>query len=134
MGFPIDLGKSIRKGLEVAREKGEQLARFSQLKLDVVNLNRERDSLYGRLGKAYVEGKGATLSLEPIVAEIERVSKEIEEREEALKNLGQQDEHAGSDTGTPGVPATHEAAATGGGETVAETTPAVVPEDPNRLP
>ncbi|HWG83949.1 MAG TPA: hypothetical protein VNT60_00600 [Deinococcales bacterium] len=125
MSFPEDLGKSLRKGLEAVREKGEQLTRYAQLKLDVVNLGRERDSLYGRLGRAYVESKGESATLEPLVAEIERVSRELTEREEALKKLGQQVEGA-EDTGTPGVDATPEAAAAGMGEDAAGTHPGEV--------
>lgn len=89
MGILDDLRASLKKGLDVARERGEIGISAARLRLEIAGLNRERDGLYARLGRLYYQDRGDHLALEPLVAEIDRVAAEITAREESLQALNQ---------------------------------------------
>jgi hypothetical protein len=92
MGLLDDIAGGLKKGLDYAKEKGELGAKIAQLRLELVNLTRERDGLYGRLGKMYFTNRDDTVRLEPIITELQRVLGEVRKREEALDKLGEKPE------------------------------------------
>ncbi len=94
MGLLEDIAGGLKKGLDFAKEKGELGAKIAQLRLDLVNLARERDALYARLGKMYFTNRDDTARLEPIIAELQRVLSEVRKREESLDKLGEKPEEA----------------------------------------
>ncbi len=94
MGLLDDIAGGLKKGLDYAKEKGELGAKIAQLRLELVNLTRERDGLYGRLGKMYFTNRDDTVRLEPIITELQRVLGEVRKREEALDKLGEKPEEA----------------------------------------
>lgn len=94
MGLLDDIAGGLKKGLDFAKEKGELGAKIAQLRLDLVNLGRERDGLYARLGKMYFTNREDTARLEPVIAELQRVLAEVRKREEALDKLGEKPEEA----------------------------------------
>ncbi len=114
MGLLDDIAGGLKKGLDYAKEKGELGAKIAQLRLELVNLTRERDGLYGRLGKMYFTNRDDTVRLEPIITELQRVLGEVRKREEALDKLGEKPEetpvvssdpaHAASTTVSSSVP------------------------------
>lgn len=87
MGLLDNLKKNLSKGYEFAREKGELGARVARVRLDILNLNRERDVLFARLGRSYYFGRNDSSALEPIVRELERVHATIRDRESVLAQL-----------------------------------------------
>jgi hypothetical protein len=87
MGLLDNLKKNLSKGYEYAREKGELGARVTRVRLDILNLNRERDVLFARLGRSYYFGRNDSSALEPIVRELERVHATIRDRESVLAQL-----------------------------------------------
>ncbi len=87
MGLFDNLKKNLSKGYEYAREKGELGARVTRVRLDLLNLNRERDVLFARLGRSYYFGRNDSSALEPIVRELERVHATIRDRESVLAQL-----------------------------------------------
>ena len=87
MGLLDNLKKNLSKGYEYAREKGELGARMTRVRLDILNLNRERDVLFARLGRSYYFGRNDSSALEPIVRELERVHATIRDRESVLAQL-----------------------------------------------
>jgi chromosome segregation ATPase len=107
MGLLDDIAGGLKKGLDYAKEKGELGAKIAQLRLDLVNLSRERDALYARLGKMYFTNREDTARLEPIIAELQRVLSEVGKREEALDKLGEKPEEAQTASSDP----THAASA-----------------------
>jgi hypothetical protein len=102
MGLLDNLLETVKKGVEVAREKGEQGVNTARLHLEIANLNRERDGFYQRLGRMYVQNPNDHALLDPLVDEVKRVGLEIEEREAALIKLGETPQSAKAG-GTPGV-------------------------------
>jgi hypothetical protein len=101
MGLLDDIAGGLKKGLDFAKEKGELGAKIAQLRLELVNLTRERDGLYGRLGKMYFTNREDTVRLEPIITELQRVLAEVRKREEALDKLGEKPEEAPVAPGDP---------------------------------
>jgi hypothetical protein len=87
MGLLENLKKNLSKGYEYAKEKGELGARVTRVRLDILNLNRERDVLFARLGRSYYFGRNDSSALEPIVRELERVHATIRDRESVLAQL-----------------------------------------------
>lgn len=87
MGLLDNLKKNLSKGYEFAKEKGELGARVARVRLDILNLNRERDVLFARLGRSYYFGRNDSSALEPIVRELERVHATIRDRESVLAQL-----------------------------------------------
>ena len=87
MGLLDNLKKNLSKGYEFAKEKGELGARVARVRLDILNLNRERDMLFARLGRSYYFGRNDSSALEPIVRELERVHATIRDRESVLAQL-----------------------------------------------
>jgi hypothetical protein len=87
MGLLDNLKKNLSKGYEFAKEKGELGARVTRVRLDILNLNRERDVLFARLGRSYYFGRSDSSALEPIVRELERVHATIRDRESVLAQL-----------------------------------------------
>ncbi len=87
MGLLDNLKKNLSKGYEYAKEKGELGARVARVRLDILNLNRERDMLFARLGRSYYFGRNDSSALEPIVRELERVHATIRDRESVLAQL-----------------------------------------------
>jgi hypothetical protein len=87
MGLLENLKKNLSKGYEFAKEKGELGARVTRVRLDILNLNRERDVLFARLGRSYYFGRNDSSALEPIVRELERVHATIRDRESVLAQL-----------------------------------------------
>ena len=87
MGLLDNLKKNLSKGYEYAKEKGELGARVTRVRLDILNLNRERDVLFARLGRSYYFGRNDSSALEPIVRELERVHATIRDRESVLAQL-----------------------------------------------
>jgi hypothetical protein len=120
MGLLDDIAGGLKKGLDYAKEKGELGAKIAQLRLELVNLTRERDGLYGRLGKMYFTNREDTVRLEPIITELQRVLGEVRKREEALDKLGEKPEetpvassdptHATSSTASSSAPSVPSAA------------------------
>jgi hypothetical protein len=111
MGLFDDISKGLKKGLDLAKEKGELGAKIAQLRLELVSLGRERDGLYTRLGKTYFTNPDDKTRLEPVIAELQRVLGEVRKREEALDKLGEKpdepEEHAPSHAvATPATPTT----------------------------
>lgn len=92
MGLLDDIAGGLKKGLDYAKEKGELGAKIAQLRLELVNLTRERDGLYARLGKMYFTNRDDTARLEPIIVDLQRVLAEVRKREEALDKLGEKPE------------------------------------------
>ncbi len=87
MGLLESLKKNLSKSYEFAKEKGELGARVARVRLDILNLNRERDVLFARLGRSYYFGRNDSSALEPIVRELERVHATIRDRESVLAQL-----------------------------------------------
>ena len=87
MGLLDNLKKNLSKGYEFAKEKGELGARVTRVRLDILNLNRERDVLFARLGRSYYFGRNDSSALEPIMRELERVHATIRDRESVLAQL-----------------------------------------------
>jgi hypothetical protein len=111
MGLLDDISKGLKKGLDLAKEKGELGAKIAQLRLELVSLGRERDGLYTRLGKTYFTNPDDKARLEPVIAELQRVLGEVRKREEALDKLGEKpdepEEHTPSHAvATPATPTT----------------------------
>lgn len=91
MGLFDDLKNTVKKGLEVASEKGGQAIKVGQLRIELNSLERERDGVFTQIGKVYVETKGDSLSLEPLVTDLTRLNTEIEAKLEAVKAVGAED-------------------------------------------
>jgi hypothetical protein len=87
MGLLENFKKNLSKGYEYAKEKGELGARVTRVRLDILNLNRERDVLFARLGRSFYFGRNDSSALEPIVRELERVHATIRDRESVLAQL-----------------------------------------------
>jgi hypothetical protein len=87
MGLLDNLKKNLSKSYEYAKEKGELGARLTRVRLDILNLNRERDVLFARLGRSFYFGRNDSSALEPIVRELERVHATIRDRESVLAQL-----------------------------------------------
>jgi hypothetical protein len=127
MGLLDDISKGLKKGLDLAKEKGELGAKIAQLRLELVSLGRERDGLYTRLGKTYFTNPDDKARLEPVIAELQRVLGEVRKREEALDKLGEKpdepEEHTPSHAvATPATPTT---------PTPPSTTPTATPTAPS---
>ncbi|MBB6099598.1 hypothetical protein HNR42_003051 [Deinobacterium chartae] len=88
MGLLDNIATTLRKGLEVAKTRGEEAASAAKIRYEIFNLNRELDATYNRLGRAYHAG-GDLLTLQPLRDEIDRLSAEISAREKALAEVGQ---------------------------------------------
>ncbi len=89
MSFLDDLRDNLRKGYDFAREKGELGARVARLRLEIVGLNRDRESAFNRLGRTYHANPGDTAALEPLRREIDRLTQTVRDRESALVQLQQ---------------------------------------------
>ncbi|ULH14407.1 hypothetical protein MF271_10185 [Deinococcus sp. KNUC1210] len=74
-----------RTGERVQR-RGEEVAQSARLRVDIFQLNRELDTLYARLGRAY-HGSASVSVLEDIRADIRRVEEEIASRERLMTEL-----------------------------------------------
>jgi hypothetical protein len=96
MGLLDNILETVKKGVEVAREKGEMGVNVARLRLEMANLGRERDGFYQRLGKMYVQSPNDHAMLDPLVDEIKRIAHEIESREQELAKLGEHPEPAGT--------------------------------------
>ncbi len=77
---------SVRRGVERARVRGEEAYQTTRLRLEIFNLNREQDLLFGRLGRAYHGGADVGV-LAQIQVEIRRVDDEIRSREALIAEL-----------------------------------------------
>jgi hypothetical protein len=104
MGLLDNILETVKKGVEVAREKGEMGVNVARLRLEMANLGRERDGFYQRLGKMYVQSPNDHAMLDPLVDEIKRISNEIENREQELSKIGDHPEPAGSPSDPAIVP------------------------------
>ncbi len=104
MGLLDDIAGGLKKGLDYAKEKGELGAKIAQVRLDLVNLARERDGLYARLGKMYFTNRDDTARLEPIIVELQRVLAEVRKREEALDKLNEKPDETPAPTAHVEVP------------------------------
>lgn len=130
MGLLDDIAGGLKKGLDFAKEKGELGAKIAQLRLELVNLTRERDGLYGRLGKMYFTNREDTARLEPIIVELQRVLAEVRKREEALDKLGEKPEEAHVAPSDPTHAAsTHAAEPAPSSQTTSSQTTSGVPDD-----
>gem|GEM_PF-2442444 len=89
--------ETVRRGVERARARGEEVAQVTRLRFEIYQLNRELDGLYGRLGRAYHAGSDPSV-LRSIQDEIHRVDEEIAAREQLVTELnthhGTAEEHA----------------------------------------
>ncbi|WP_052351559.1 hypothetical protein [Deinococcus pimensis] len=77
---------SLRRGVERARVRGEEVAQTTRLRFEVYSLSRELDALYGRLGRAYHSGADVAV-LQPIRDEIARLDEEITARERLIAEI-----------------------------------------------
>ena len=77
---------SLRRGVDRARTRGEEVAQTTRLRFEIFGLNRELDALYGRLGRAYHASADLAV-LQPIRDEIGRVDEEITARERLIVEL-----------------------------------------------
>ena len=121
MGLLDDISKGLKKGFDLAKEKGELGAKIAQLRLELVSLGRERDGLYTRLGKMYFTNPDDKTRLEPVIAELHRVLGEVRNREEALDKLGEKPEEPEEQT-----------AATTSTTTPPSATPPVTSSEPDK--
>ena len=83
-----NLVNSLRRGVERARTRGEEVTQAARLRLEIFQLNRELDGLYGRLGRAYHANADLDV-LSGVRGEISHVDDEIAAREQAIADLGQ---------------------------------------------
>ncbi len=83
-----NLVNSLRRGVEQVRARGEEVTQAARLRLDIFQLNRELDGLYGRLGRAYHANADLEV-LASVRGEISRVDSEIAAREQQIADLGQ---------------------------------------------
>jgi hypothetical protein len=130
MGLLDDISKGLKKGLDLAKEKGELGAKIAQLRLELVSLGRERDGLYTRLGKTYFTNPDDKTRLEPVIAELQRVLGEVRKREEALDKLGEKPDEPEDHTASQPAAAPTAPAAT---PTVPTATP-TAPSEPDPKP
>ena len=77
---------SVRRGVQQARVRGEEAYQTTRLRLEIFNLNREQDLLFGRLGRAYHGGADVAV-LAQIQTELRRVEDEIRGREALIAEL-----------------------------------------------
>lgn len=77
---------TLRRGVDRARTRGEEVAQTTRLRFEIFGLNRELDALYGRLGRAYHASADLGV-LQPIRDEIGRVDEEIAARERLIVEL-----------------------------------------------
>lgn len=77
---------TLRRGVERARTRGEEVAQTTRLRFEIFQLGRELDALYGRLGRAYHSGADVAI-LQPIRDEIARVDEEIAAREQLIREI-----------------------------------------------
>lgn len=98
-----NLVNSLRRGVEQARTRGEEVAQAARLRLEIFQLNRELDGLYGRLGRAYHANADVEV-LTGIRGEITRVDDDIAAREQSIADLGQPAEDEGEVEGDGETP------------------------------
>lgn len=77
---------SLRRGAERVRVRGEEAYQTGRLRLEIFNLRREQDALFGRLGRAYHGGSDPAV-LAQIQLEIRRLDDEVRSREALLEEL-----------------------------------------------
>lgn len=92
---------SLKRGVDRARTRSEEVAQTTKLRFEVYQLNRELDALYGRLGRAYHSGADVAV-LQPIRDDIARVDDEIAARERLIAELGAHEDEAAPVAGAEG--------------------------------
>lgn len=88
MSFLDNLAKGLKSALDVAKTKGEEAAQYTKLRYDIFQLNRDLDTVFGKLGKQVftantLEGTGE------FFAEVRRLQAELAQKEEELREVGQ---------------------------------------------
>ncbi|PYE52874.1 hypothetical protein [Deinococcus yavapaiensis] len=76
----------VKRGMDRARSRGEEMTQTTRLRLEVFGLHRELDGLYGRLGRAYHGGSDESVLL-ALREEIDRVDEEIAARERLIAEI-----------------------------------------------
>lgn len=98
MGVFDDILKSVKKGAEVVAHRTREAADRGRIWLDVNSLRNERKDLLTKLGEQVVAlreaGNPLDESLEPILAEIDRLGGEIAVKEEEARRVGAEEEAA----------------------------------------
>lgn len=77
---------NLRRGVERVRVRGEEAYQTGRLRLEIFNLHREQDVLFGRLGRAYHGGSDPAV-LAQIQLEIRRIDEEVRSREALIEEL-----------------------------------------------
>ncbi|MVN88061.1 hypothetical protein GO986_15000 [Deinococcus sp. HMF7620] len=78
---------TVKRGAERVQRRGEEVAHTARLRMEVFQLGRELDALYGRLGRSYHSGADREV-LGGIQDDIRRVEDEIRAREHLMTELG----------------------------------------------
>lgn len=86
----------VKRGMERARSRGEEMTQTTRLRLEVFGLHRELDGLYGRLGRAYHAGSDESV-LHALRDEIDRVDEEIAAREHLIAEIAARSPEVASD-------------------------------------
>jgi hypothetical protein len=81
------LRQHLQKGYAFARQKGQLGARVTPLRFEILSLQRQRETLFSRLGRAYHCDPDDRAALEPLRLELNRLTQTIRDRESALAQL-----------------------------------------------
>jgi hypothetical protein len=84
------LRQHLQNGYTFARQKGQLGARVTRLRFEILSLQRQRETLFSRLGRAYHFEPDDRAALEPLRLEIDRLTQTIRDRESALLQLSQE--------------------------------------------
>lgn len=98
-----DIAKSIREGVDTVVEKTGELTKMGKIKVDIINIKRNVEKNFAELGgKVYhliVEEKSTQVAANKEVKEliecIKILEKELQEKNEEMKNVKPKNESAG---------------------------------------
>jgi hypothetical protein len=98
------LRQNLKKGYAFAREKSQLGARVTRLRFEILSLQRQRETLFARLGRAYHLQPDDQAALQPLRLELDRLTQTIRDRESALTQLSQDAIKEGPNSGPSSTP------------------------------
>lgn len=75
------------KGAEKVQRRAEEVAQIARLRFEILQLSREMDSIYARIGRAYHAGAERD-ALQDLCHQAEQRSEDIKAREKLIEQLG----------------------------------------------
>lgn len=98
-----DIQKTIREGVSTLAEKTEELTKIGRAKVEALNIKRQIERQFTDLGgKVYhliaEEGSSRVAGnpeVKDVIAEIQRLERQLEEKRKQIEELGRRKEEAG---------------------------------------